>query len=131
MLNSGKIFQHLLLLFCLIIIGGIFYLLGSTLQQSNYYSATFLDCIETALLFCIPSYILYLTIYRITRAKKSILISLVISIVSFSTIFLILSFSVPYGADYKSRYVIVNMFVFFFTALSMPWLEKIILKTGT
>jgi len=129
MLKSGKIFQHLILLFCLIVIGGIFYFLGNTLQQSNYYSLTFLDCIETALIFCIPSYILYLFIYRITKAKKSVLISSGISILSFGIVFLVISFFAPYGADYKSRYVILNMFVFIITALCIPSLEKVILKT--
>ena len=121
----------MILLVCLIIVWGIFYCLGNTLQQGIYYNLTFLDCIETALIFCIPSYILYLIIYRITGAKKSVLIASVISILSFGIIFMMLSFFAPYGVDYKSEYVILNVLVFIFTALSVPYLEKIILKTIT
>jgi len=128
MLKSSKIFQQLILLFCLIIVGGTLYFLGSNLRQNRYYDPTFIFCIEASLAFCIPSYILYLIISKITGVKKKVLVSSIISILSFGVVFLAFSFFVPYGADYKSRHVIITMFVFIFTALSLPHLEKIILK---
>jgi hypothetical protein len=124
----GKILQHLILLFCLIIVGSIFYFLGSDLRQTRYYDDTFIGIIGMALFFCIPSYILYLIIYKLTRANKNVLISSILSVLSFGIVFLLLSFSVPYGADYRSRHVIVNMFVLLFTALSLPYLEMVIRK---
>lgn len=128
MARPGKIFQHLLLLFCLIIFGSILFFLGSNLRDTRYYNDTFIGSIENAFFFCIPSYILYLIIYKLIKAKKNILISSMISIFSFGIVFLILSFFTPYGADYKSQHVIITMLVFILTALSIPYLEKVILK---
>lgn len=130
MSRSRKIFQHLLLLFFLIIVGSIFYLLGSSFRDDRYYDTTIVASIEIALFLCIPSYILYLIISKLIGANKNILTSSMISILSFGIVFLLVSFFAPYGADYKSRHVIISMLAFAFTALNLPVLEKIIIKSN-
>lgn len=127
MLKLYRILLHLLLLFCLIIVSAIFYFLGSNLFQSRY-RLGFLDCLDIALLFCIPSYFLYLIIDKIVGSKKNILAATVISILSFGLVFFVLSFFAPYGVSRDRADIVTNIFAFALTAFSIPLLEKWILK---
>jgi hypothetical protein len=128
MFKLRKILLHLLLLFCLILVGTILYYLSRFIPKSNDSKIQVVDCMGIALMVCVPSYIIYIIICKIKGTKNSVMISLIISIFSFAIVFLALSAFAPYGADYNNSQVRKSMLFFLLTALSLPLIEKIIFK---
>lgn len=130
MLKPGKIFLYLGVLFCLSIVGGVAYYLSNYMLKADYHRNDFLNSFGIALVFCIPSYIIYLIVNNVSQSKKKLLNLIIISVLSFALTFLALYAFTPYRPNFSNPVVKKSMLVFLFTALSLPFLEKIIFKNN-